>query len=38
MKKIILTTLTAMVLVLGFAGTTNAATIQPLKEIPWKDF
>ena len=34
MKKFIITTVTAMVLVLGFAGTSSAAVIQPLKELP----
>jgi hypothetical protein len=38
MKKIILTSLTVMVLVLGFAAPTSAAVIQPLKEIPWGEY
>lgn len=38
MKKFILTSITVMVLVLGFAGPTSAAGIQPLKEIPWGDY
>ncbi|MGX1262590.1 hypothetical protein RKD55_000394 [Rossellomorea marisflavi] len=38
MKKFILSTVTAMILVLGFAGTTSAAVIQPLKEFPYNDY
>lgn len=34
MKKLIITTLTALILVLGVAGTSQAAVIQPLKELP----
>lgn len=38
MKKIIFTTLTAMVLVLGFAGPTSAAVIKPLMDLPVVDY
>ncbi len=39
MKKILLTTVTAMVLVLGFAGVTSAAVIKrPMSELPWKAY
>lgn len=34
MKKIIFTTVATLVLLLGFAGTTNAAIIQPLRDLP----
>lgn len=38
MKKIILTTITTMVLVLGFAGATNPTVIQPLRDLPYSEY
>jgi hypothetical protein len=34
MKKYIIITVATMVLALGFAGTSSAAVIKPLKELP----